>query len=298
MRALPETTACSRRQEPSRSKAKSVLEQFPTALRKFAFGLVFLALPVLAEHSETVGGIVFVHLAGGCFAMGSPVDEKDRDYNENQHRVCIKPFAIGKFEISNEEYRRFRPGHQTNPDHSDPSQPAGEVTWHMARAYANWLSRKTGRRIRLPTEAEWEYAARGGTQTSHPWGNRSASGLGLSACGDCGTQWDGKRTAPAGSLPPNPFGLHDMLGNVWEWTCSAYDPDYQGSELRCSDDLTIDTRVRRGGGYADSARTNRPAYRSRAPLDYFNLPVGFRLVLETQGPGEQTGRAGDFRGNE
>ncbi len=281
---LPDALVKARPQPPLPSNAECRLDNFPALLRSIAFVLAFVALPVLAERPENVGGIVFVHLPGGCFVMGSPVDEMDRDYNEAQHRVCVEAFAIGKFEISNEEYRRFRPGHQGNPDHSDPSQPAGEVTWHEARAYAKWLSDQTGRTIRLPTEAEWEYAARGGTQTSHPWGDRSASGLGLSVCEQCGTRWDGKQTAPVGSLPPNAFGLHDMLGNVWEWTCSAYDPAYQGEERRCSDDLTISSRVRRGGGYADSARTNRSAYRSRAPLDYFNLPVGFRLLLETQAP--------------
>ena len=247
-----------------------------------AFSLAALGvLPAqsFAMATETVGGIVFVHLPGGCFDMGSPADEPDRDDNERLHRVCVKPFALGKYEVSHAEFRRWRPSHYSTDNLSDGRQPANEITWFQATAYAEWLSLGTGRKIRLPTEAEWEYAARAGTRGPTHWGS-SALRAGHSVCEECGTRWDARATAPVGSLPPNAFGLHDMLGNVWEWTCSAYDPDYRGAEQACSGDLSVTTRVRRGDGYADSARTNRSAYRSRAPLDYLNLPLGFRLLLE------------------
>jgi formylglycine-generating enzyme required for sulfatase activity len=262
---------------------------YPRQISRIVFNWFVVVLcavppePTFAQTEESVDGVVFVHIPGGCFNMGSPPDERWRDGNEDLHPVCVAPFALAKFETSNAEFRRFRPGHHSTDPLSNGPQPAGEVTWHAAIAYTQWLSQRTGRKIRLPTEAEWEYAARGGTQTPTPWGEM-AKDAGRSVCDGCGTRWDAEVTAPVDSLPPNPFGLFNMIGNVWEWTCSIYEYLYRGAEQVCSYDLTNTERVRRGGGYADSHQTNRSAYRARAPLNYFNQSVGFRLLLENQPP--------------
>ena len=101
------------------------------------------------------------------------------------------------------------------------------VSWDDAKAYVAWLSKKTGKTYRLLTEAEYEYATRAGTQTAYPWGNDI--GENNANCRGCGSQWDGKQTAPVGSFSPNGFGLYDMVGNVGQWTEDCYHDSYNGA---------------------------------------------------------------------
>jgi formylglycine-generating enzyme required for sulfatase activity len=104
------------------------------------------------------------------------------------------------------------------------------VSWDDAQAYVKWLSGVTGRRYRLLSEAEWEYAARAGSQTKYPWGDDiKLNGKPMANCDRCGSQWDYKQTASVGSFPPNAFGLYDMVGNVWEWTEDCWNNSYQGA---------------------------------------------------------------------
>ncbi|MEJ1959438.1 MAG: SUMF1/EgtB/PvdO family nonheme iron enzyme [Nitrosomonadales bacterium] len=99
---------------------------------------------------------------------------------------------------------------------SPRSKPSGDLyKLNDAHAYIDWLSRKTGKHYRLPSEAEWEYAARAGSTTPFFWGKEV--GTGHANCDGCGSQWGGKGTSPVGSFPPNAFGLYDMLGNAWQW---------------------------------------------------------------------------------
>ena len=103
-------------------------------------------------------------------------------------------------------------------------RPVINVSWDDATAYANWLSKKTGKPYRLLSGAEYEYATRAGTQTAYPWGD--AVGTNNANCHSCGSQWDARQTAPVGSFPPNGFGLYDMVGNVREWTEDCYHDTY------------------------------------------------------------------------
>ncbi|MDT8423034.1 MAG: SUMF1/EgtB/PvdO family nonheme iron enzyme, partial [Desulfuromonadales bacterium] len=125
--------------------------------------------------TESLTGMAFVRVPGGCFQMGSPSSEKDRDSNEGPvHEVCVDDFSMGKFEVTNAQYRKYKSGH-TSKDYKGNSlngddQPAVYVSWEDATEYAKWLSRQTGKSFRLPTEAEWEYAARAGTRTARWWG--------------------------------------------------------------------------------------------------------------------------------
>ncbi len=146
-------------------------------------------------------------------------------------------------------------------------------------AYAKWLSRKTGERFRLPTEAEWEYAARAGTQTAYYWGK--GFGRNNANCWGCGSRWDSKQTAPVGSFSPNTFGLHDMLGNVYEWTCSKYKESYDGREQECA--VSASKYSLRGGSWGNAPWRVRAAARD----SYFGLPalrnfhlIGFRLARD------------------
>jgi len=148
------------------------------------------------------------------------------------------------------------------------------VSWHDATAYAKWLSQQTGQKYRLPTEAEWEYAARAGTSTAYWWGNSIGSNKANCRNNYCGDRF--KYTAPVGSFAPNPFGLYDTAGNVWEWTCSEYENKYKGSEKLCKENVSLG--VIRGGSWGCGPRSVRVPHRYRGSVDYRFDYVGFRLV--------------------
>ena len=168
-----------------------------------------------------------VVVPAGSFVMGSPRSEVGRDGDEVlQHEVTIsQPFAVGKHEVTFAEWDTcvsaggcdgYRPD---DKGWGRGSRPVIHVNWNEARSYVAWLSRKTGKEYRLLTEAEWEYAARAKTRTRYSWGD--SVGRNRANCRGCGSRWDGRETAPAGSFAANGFGLHDMSGNVSEWSRTA-----------------------------------------------------------------------------
>ncbi len=166
-------------------------------------------------------------------------------------------FAIGKYEITFKEWETCvdAKGCQHRPDGNGfgrGRQPVIDVSWSDARECVTWLSAKTGKRYRLPSEAEWEYAARAGTTTRFPWGDNIRKGR--ANCGECGSVWD-KRTSPVGLFPANNFGLHDVVGNVMEWVADCW-PSYT-------------TRKRTSGfdGLAGGVRSrDRTLLRSKFPV--------------------------------
>ncbi len=230
--------------------------------------------------SDGTRGPEIVVIPAGSFMMGSPAGEKGRSDDERQHRVPIKQaFAMGKYEVTFAEYDRFAEatGREKPEDWGwgRGQRPVINVDWHDAVAYAEWLSQETGQHYRLPTEAEWEYAARAGTQTVYWWGDDI--GHNKANCWGCGSQWDSKQTAPVGSFKANPWGLYDTVGNVREWTCSVYEGNYSGTEQNCARDAGS-IRVFRGGSWRNSPRFVRAALRLHfAPAGRGN-DLGFRLV--------------------
>src|SRR5262249_45386591 len=157
----------------------------------------------------------------GEFTMGSPASEKGRYTNEGpQHKVTIaQPFAISKFDVTFADWDACvkvggcpQEGRADDAGWGRGTQPVIFVSWIDAKAYVEWLSRATGRSYRLLTEAEYEYAARGGTQTPYPWDDDI--GKNNANCNGCSSKWDNMQTAPVGSFAANRFGLHDMVGNV------------------------------------------------------------------------------------
>lgn len=226
-------------------------------------------------------GPEMVALQSGCYQMGSSSQEDGRYNNERQHEVCVDAVAIGRYEVTFEAFDRFaratarqRPG---DAGLGRGNRPVVDVSWNDAVAYAEWLSAQTGETYRLPSEAEWEYAARAGTSTAYWWGNRT--GAGNANCDGCGSPWDRRQTAPVGHFQPNPFGLYDTAGNVLEWTCSLYGKEYDGSEVRCVSENDGDGyRPVRGGSWNSSPRWARSAFRFRyEPGGRFN-DCGFRLA--------------------
>ena len=222
-----------------------------------------------------------VRIEGGHFRMGSLVSETGRADDEHQHEVYVKSFSMGRHEVTFAEYDRFaRATGRSRPDDKDwgrGRRPVINVSWHDAMAYARWLSGETGQRYRLPTEAEWEYAARAGSTTAYPWGNHVGSGH--ANCDGCGSRWDNRQTAPVGSFDANGWGLHDTVGNVWEWTCSESDSGYGGAERRCTSG-SAGRRVIRGGSWDYSPAGVRSAARLGYDTGYGDNDLGFRLAQD------------------
>ena len=283
-----------------------------------------------ARQAEEAGQDGMVIIPGGRFVMGSPPTEQGRTLWEGpQREVIVRSFALSKFDVTRAEYARFvsETGYNTSGcaifeyvgpgsflgaghyfvfrrDHDWRSpgfaqtdrDPAVCVSWDDAQVYIRWLSAKTGRSYRLPTEAEWEYAARGGTTTSRYWGDdntdqcRHANGADQ-ALGATFPDWSHGRaatcsdgyvyTSPVGSFPPNRFGLYDMLGNFAQWTLDCFRGTLSGTGLDRSylrdDECT--GRVLRGSSWSDLPMwALRAAGRMQNDPDARLAEFGFRLA--------------------
>jgi formylglycine-generating enzyme required for sulfatase activity len=199
----------------------------------------------------------------------------------------IRPFAVGRYEVTFQEYDRFaRATGRELPRDEDwgrGRQPAINVSWEEAVEYTKWLSEQTGKRYRLPTEAEWEYAAGGGTETEYWWGNEMKAGM--ANCEDGDSRWGGKQTSPVGSFQPNPFGLYDTAGNVFEWVEDCWHEDYTGAPTDGSAWLDANggncgQRVIRGGSWNDPREDLPASYRNWDDADNRVLNIGFRLAQD------------------
>ncbi len=220
----------------------------------------------------------------GEFAMGAAADEVGRDPNEGpQHQVAINySFAVGRYEVTVGEFRRFveatgyRP--RANCNAGDPyslrswlnpgfaqsdNHPVVCIEWQSAQAFVDWLSESTGASYRLLSEAEWEYVARGGTQSAFSWGNE-ADRHEMNVPGYHGDErW--QNTTPVGTFSANPFGLYDVHGNVWEFTQDCRNRRYRGAPADGSAWQEGDCRYRmaRGGSWDSQPREARSASRRR-----------------------------------
>ncbi|MBU0499294.1 MAG: SUMF1/EgtB/PvdO family nonheme iron enzyme [Gammaproteobacteria bacterium] len=278
------------------------------------------------QYRDPKTGMEFIKIEGGSFQMGSPSGEEGRDKDEKQHRVSVGDFWLAKHEVTVGQFRRFvnATSYRTDAERNaggnegcfsekaqgdfgyvagrswkDPgfrqgdNHPVACVSWNDATAYAEWLGKETGKNYRLPTEAEWEYAARAGTDTARFWGDSPDRACRYANVHDQtsrrvnkGFTWthhdcddSQAATAPVGSFETNPWGLNDMLGNVWEWTCSAYDRDYGGGEKQCSgkNDASV-APVLRGGSWDDGPWSVRSARRIRDVTALRYDITGFRLA--------------------
>ncbi|MCI0600845.1 MAG: formylglycine-generating enzyme family protein, partial [Beijerinckiaceae bacterium] len=204
-----------------------------------------------------------VVVPAGEFTMGSPSDEKGRYDEGPQHKVSIAGlFAVSRFEVTFADWDACvsvggcpQEGRAGDAGWGRGTRPVIYVSWDDAKAYVAWLSRMTGKEYRLLTEAEWEYAARAGTATAYSWGDEP--GKGNANCNGCGSEWDGKQPAPAGSFKPNAFGLYDMHGNVWEWVEDTPHANYEGAPRNGSawvEGAESTSRVVRGGSWGGNPR--------------------------------------------
>jgi formylglycine-generating enzyme required for sulfatase activity len=228
-----------------------------------------------------------VTVPAGSFRMGD-IEGRDKAAQPVHTVILKKPFAIGRYEVTFDEYDRFAQatGRELPNDGGGGRgrQPVINFAWEDAAAYARWLSAQAGKRYRLPTEAEWEYAARGGKETTYWWGDQMKSGMGN--CIGCGSPWDNKMTAPVGSFQANPFGLYDTAGNLWEWVedCdheSYKDAPADGSAWRNEGNGNCYLRVFRGGAWNYATRGLRSSFRGRGDPTNKSASIGFRLVRES-----------------
>lgn len=245
------------------------------------------------EQSESVFVQDFepqmVRIPPGTFIMGSPESEAGRSSAEGpQRKVTLAyPFEIGRYEVTFAQYDAFAKDTKRKLPHDVGwgcgDRPVINVSWHDAQAYVKWLSDKTGKKYRLPTEAEWEYVARAGTTTAYWWGE--AIGKNNAVCDGCGSQWDGKQTAPVGSFKPNAFGVYDTAGNVWEWTQDCWHDDYTDAPIDGSAWLEknggdCSRRVVRGGSWDDIPQDLRSALRFRYYAVGSSSSIGFRVARD------------------
>ncbi|PMB39180.1 protein kinase [Fischerella thermalis CCMEE 5330] len=225
-----------------------------------------------------------VQIPGGKFLMGSPPGEAGRENDEGpQREVTVPGFFMGKYEVTQAQYQAIMGNNPSN--FKGEKRPVEQVSWNDAVKFCEELSKKTGRTYRLPSEAEWEYAARAGTTTPFYFGETITTDL---------ANYDGnftyasapkgeyrEETTDVGIFPPNSFGLYDMCGNVWEWCLDKYHNNYNEAPTNGSAWLEYgeDTRLLRGGSWYGDSRYCRSASRIRINPDDRGLDIGFRLVV-------------------
>ena len=223
-----------------------------------------------------------VVVPAGSFDMGST-----SEFEDPVHRVTIaKPFAIGRREVTFDEWDSCVTSGGCNTRLDDRGwgrgdRPALGVTWIEAKQFVNWLAQKTGQRYRLPSEAEWEYAARAGSTTAYWWG--AEIGSGQANCRECNTG-QSQQSSRVGSYQPNSFGLYDTAGNLAEWVEDCWNEDYKGAPTNGSAWTSGQCRLRilRGGSFDSQARYLRTSSRFRYDTNVRFFANGFRVVRELQ----------------
>ena len=284
------------------------------------------SLPATLQETLNDGGVApaLVLISPGRFVMGSPVDEAGRSEDEGpQTTVRIdRAFYLGQTEVTVAEFSHFVSVAGYEPDSEisgcylwrdgrlDPQRNAGWenqpgfdggadypvvcVTWRDAFRYVEWLSAQTGAQYRLPSEAEWEYAARSGNEAARFWGGDPGAACKYANVADhsfarCYAELTRKvhdcddgfsQAAPVARFPANEFGLHDMLGNVWEWTCSGFGPLGSGTSVGCVDFWTRGARVLRGGGWYIPPGGVRSAHRNAGNSGSQTVSIGFGVLRE------------------
>ena len=234
-------------------------------------------------------GMKFNKIPAGIFMMGSPEGEEGRRDRETQHKVTIgTAFYMQTTEVTQGQWKAvmgtepWKGQEFSKYVKEGPNYAATYVSWNDAVAYCKKLSDQESKTYRLPTEAEWEYACRAGTQTRWSFGNDEKV-LGDYAWCYKNANDNGEAFAhQVGLKKPNAFGLYDMHGNVWEWCHDYYAEDYykQSPEQDPTGPITGSFRVFRGGSWYDNSRLSRSAFRSRYVAVFRNYDFGFRLVRE------------------
>ena len=271
------------------------------------------------QNAALLHDIQMVDIPVGRFQMGCSPGDKDCDNSEKPvHNVEVRAFRMSRYDVTVSQFRKFvqATGYRTDAErntggldgcyiehapgrsdyragsswrnpgfHQDNNEPVVCVSWNDAHAYAQWLSRLSGRHFRLPSEAEWEYAARAGSATRFYWGSAAShdrANYGADQC--CAASASGRdrwmHTSPSGKFPPNRFGLFDMAGNVRQWTADCVNEDYEGASTSAAPrtDGDCELRVIRNGSWTDPPRRLRVSGRDAVDVVDRLDALGFRLV--------------------
>jgi formylglycine-generating enzyme required for sulfatase activity len=292
------------REEKNKSPYQLKIFQFQTAQISLTSALLgFVKKPEIKRITKNAdyfaqdlgNGVILemVAIPGGTFIMGSPENEEDRSSDESpQHQVTVPSFFMGKYPVTQKQWRAVAALGKVNIDlESDPSYfkgdnlPVERVSWNDAQEFCARLSRMANKTYRLPAEAEWEYACRGGTTTPFYCGETISTDLanynGNYTYGQGQKGQYREKTTEVGIFPANPFGLYDMCGNVWEWCEDKWHETYINAPIDGTawTSLSSELRLLRGGSWVYYPRLCRSAYRLNFSPDYSNNRNGFRLVV-------------------
>jgi formylglycine-generating enzyme required for sulfatase activity len=229
-----------------------------------------------AELKDCAACPLLVPLPAGQFTMGS----NSSDPSERPaHKVSLAtPFAIGKYEVTAGQWNACADAHACQRSTQANEAPVRDVSWDDVQQYLKWLSTTSGKPYRLPTEAEWEYAARGGTTTAYWWGDKLVPGK--ANCKDCGPPWQVDSPANAGSFSANPYGLYDMNGSVWEWVSDCWHGTFKDAPAdgRAWEGPNCTVRVIRGGSWREGAAYMVSSTRFKYDASVRNGQNGFRVA--------------------
>ena len=270
--------------------ARAVTRQLSLGLA----GLALLALPAVASESISDAlasggtGPELVVIPAGQFQLGDGSGRGNDNERPPRTVTFAAPFAIGRYEVTFADWQRYaEAANLPMPDNEgwglSARRPVIHVSWRDAHAYTQWLSRQSGARYRLPTEAEWEYAARGGSPSYYWWGDEldSSEQAPRAHCRGCATsRLLRNKTAAVGQFPANGFGLSDTAGNVWEWTASRFTQRFDGSETQSASLLDDSPRVVRGGAWNSGPSYLRSSMRDLKQPHHRDYALGFRILRE------------------
>ncbi|HEY1147066.1 MAG TPA: formylglycine-generating enzyme family protein [Pseudoduganella sp.] len=233
-----------------------------------------------AEFKDCPTCPAMITIPAGSFTMGSNSSDPSE---KPAHAVTIKaPFAIGKTEVSVQQWNACVEAGGCQKvalsAGSNANAPIRDVSWDDAQQYLKWLSSTTGQAYRLPTEAEWEYAARGGTGSRYWWGEQMANGK--ANCKDCGQPWSSDAPANVGSFAANGYGLHDTSGSVWEWVADCWHTSFKDapSDGRSWEAPPCTVRVIRGGSWREGAAYMVASTRFKYDASVRHSQNGFRVA--------------------
>jgi formylglycine-generating enzyme required for sulfatase activity len=238
--------------------------------------------PAPGEQRDCATCPIMIAVSAGSFAMGNNTD--DPSEKPVHHVTIAAPFAIGKYEVTVEQWNACVAANAcqklTPESNTNKTAPARDISWDDAQQYVKWLGKITGKPYRLPTEAEWEYADRGSTTTAYWWGDQMRKGN--ANCKDCGDPWHKEGPESVGSFAPNPLGLYDMNGSVWEWTADCWHNSYQGAPVdgHSWDSPGCDMRVIRGGSWRENGSYMLSATRFKYSAGVRQSQDGLRVVKD------------------
>ena len=249
----------------------NILQDFPKGLRGEAEWELTTSGDSFADSAT---GIQMIFVKGGCYQMGDTFGDGDKD-EKPVHNACVSDFYIGKYEVTQGQWQKVMGSNPSHFSSCGDNCPVEKVSWNDIQGFIRKLNSQTGKNYRLPTEAEWEYAARSGGKSEKYAGGNDVDSV----------AWydgnSGSKTHPVGQKRPNGLGIYDMSGNVWEWCNDWYGEKYYGESPRDNPQGpgSSSTHVLRGGSWANNAQYARAAIRVGINPDSRGIGDGFRVAV-------------------